>query len=216
MVTVEDLINFESQIGDLFNNKKIKAPIHLYSGNEDKMIELFKEIDSENDWVCCTWRNHYQALLKGIPEDFLKEEIIKGKSMVMTLPEYKFICSSIVGGIPSIATGIALGNKLSGLNNHVWCWVGDMSSETGAFHESYKYARNQNLPITFIVESNGLSVLTPTDEIWNRDVPYFIDDVDGWKKQILDNGIYRQPNLIYYTYSNKKYPHAGAGQRVQF
>lgn len=216
MVTVNDLINFESQIGDLFNNKKIKAPIHLYSGNEEKMMEIFKSINIEDDWVCCTWRNHYQALLKGIPAEFLKNEIIKGKSMVMTLPEYKLICSSIVGGIPSIATGIALGNKLSGLNNHVWCWVGDMSSETGAFHEAYKYSRNYNLPITFIVESNGLSVLTPTDEIWNRNIPYFIDDKTLWLETIKNNKIYKQPNLIYYHYLNKKYPHAGAGQRVQF
>jgi pyruvate dehydrogenase E1 component alpha subunit len=216
MVTVEDLIKFESHIGDLFNNKQIKAPIHLYSGNEDKMIEIFKSININDDWVCCTWRNHYQAILKGIPTDLLKNEIIKGKSMVMTLPEYKFICSSIVGGIPSIATGIALGNKLKGLNSNVWCWIGDMSSETGAFHESYKYARNHNLPITFIVESNGLSVLTPTDEIWNRDIPYFIDDKTLWLKNISNGKIYTQPNLIYYHYSNKKYPHAGAGQRVQF
>jgi TPP-dependent pyruvate/acetoin dehydrogenase alpha subunit len=216
MVTVEELIKFESQIGNLFNNKQIKAPIHLYSGNEEKMIEIFKSINVINDWVCCTWRNHYQAILKGIPMRFLQDEIIKGKSMVMTLPEYKFICSSIVGGIPSIATGIALGNKLEGLDNHVWCWVGDMSSETGAFHESYKYARNHNLPITFIVESNGLSVLTPTDEIWNRNIPYFIDNKELWIETISNNGIYKQPNLIYYHYLNKKYPHAGAGQRVQF
>ena len=216
MVTAEELIKFESQIGDLFNNKQIKSPIHLYSGNEEKMIEIFKSINVINDWVCCTWRNHYQAILKGIPMRFLQDEIIKGKSMVMTLPEYKFICSSIVGGIPSIATGIALGNKLEGLNNHVWCWVGDMSSETGAFHESYKYARNHNLPITFVVESNGLSVLTPTDEIWNRNIPYFIDNKELWMETISNNGIYEQPNLIYYHYSNKKYPHAGAGVRVQF
>lgn len=216
MVTIEDLIKFESEIGELFNSKQIKAPIHLYSGNEEKMIEIFKSIDVNKDWICCTWRNHYQALLKGIPSDLLKIEILKGKSMVLTLPDYKFICSSIVGGIPSIAVGIALGNKLSGSVGNVWCWVGDMSAETGAFHESYKYARNYNLPITFIVESNGLSVLTPTDEIWNRKIPYFIDEKELCKETIMNDGIYRQPNLIYYYYSNKKYPHAGAGKRVQF
>lgn len=216
MVTAKDLIEFETKIGDLFNNKQIKAPIHLYHGNEEIMIELFQTIDIENDWVCCTWRNHYQALLKGIPADFLTDEIIKGKSMVQTLPEYKFICSSIVGGIPSIATGIALGNKLDNNNSHVWCWVGDMSAETGHFHEAYKYARNHNLPITFIVESNSLSVLTPTDDIWKREIPYYIDDVADCIDTLYNNGIYKQPNLIYYKYTNTKYPHAGAGQRVQF
>lgn len=216
MVTAEKLIQFESEIGDLFNNKKIKAPIHLYHGNEEQMIEIFKSVNIENDWVCCTWRNHYQALLKGIPSDLLKSEIIKGKSMVQTLPEYKFICSSIVGGIPSIATGIALGNKLSNNNSHVWCWIGDMSAETGHFHEAYKYSKNNDLPITFIVESNKLSVLTPTDDVWNRSIPYYIDNVEDSDKILRSGGIYRQKNLIYYQYENKKYPHAGAGQRVQF
>lgn len=216
MITVEKLIEFENKIGDMFNNKQIKAPIHLYNGNEEKMIDIFQLIDKENDWVCCTWRNHYQALLKGIPEDFLTQEIVKGKSMVQTLPEYRFICSSIVGGIPSVATGIALGNKLDGNKSKVWCWVGDMSAETGHFHEAYKYARNHDLPITFVVESNQMSVLTPTDDIWKREIPYYIDDLERCVETLNQGGIYKQPNLIYYRYKNGKYPHAGAGQRVQF
>jgi pyruvate dehydrogenase E1 component alpha subunit len=205
----DELIEFESEIADLFNNKKIKSPIHLYYGNEDLMIEIFKKIDKENDWVCCTWRNHYQALLKGIPSDILKDNIINGKSMVLTLPEYKFICSSIVGGIPSIATGIAFANKLLGNGQHVWCWVGDMTAETGAFHEAYKYSLNHNLPITFIVEDNKKSVCSPTDKIWGRSTPYYLQSE-------YNGGILRQKNLIYYQYDNTKYPHAGAGMRVQF
>ena len=81
----EQLIQFETEIGDSFNRGEIKAPIHLYSGNEDLMIELFKDIDIENDWVCCTWRNHYQGLLKGIPADVMTKNIMEGKSMVVNL-----------------------------------------------------------------------------------------------------------------------------------
>jgi hypothetical protein len=91
-----------------------------------------------------------------------------------------------------------------------------MSAETGAFHEAYKYARTQFLPITFIIESNGLSVTTPTKEVWNRSIPYYIDDKFEFISRIETGGIYAQPNLIYYKYTNTKYPHAGAGQRVQF
>ena len=136
--TPTDLIEFENHIGDLFNNGLIKAPVHLYAGNEDFMIEVFKDINIEDDWVCCTWRNHYQGLLKGIPAKVMEDNIVQGKSMVAMLPQYKFICSSIVGGIPSIATGIALANKMQGSKSRVWCWVGDMSAETGHFHEAYK------------------------------------------------------------------------------
>jgi TPP-dependent pyruvate/acetoin dehydrogenase alpha subunit len=203
----QDLINFESDIAALFNAAKIKAPIHLYANNEENIIRVFEKIDKENDWVCCTWRNHYQALLKGIPSDLLKEKIIQGKSMVMNLPEYKFICSSIVGGIPSIATGIALASKLKDSGDHVWCWAGDMSAETGAWSESYRYAVAHHLPITFIVEDNELSVMTPTAEVWGS---------NKWYLPVQGLSYYESPHLIYYKYKNEKYPHAGAGIRVQF
>jgi len=209
MVTKEDLISFETEIGSIFDEGKIKAPIHLYSGNEDYIIDIFKEIDIKNDWVCCTWRNHYQGLLKNIPKEEFKNNIVKGKSMVAMMPDHKFICSSIVGGIPSIATGIAFSIKLQNKSNKVWCWVGDMSAETGAFHEAYKFSVNHDLPITFIVEDNKKSVCTPTDTVWGRNNPYFLD-----KK--YSTGILKQPKLYYYQYTNIKYPHAGAGKRVQF
>lgn len=209
MVNKDFLVSFEKEIGDLFNDAKIRAPVHLYYGNEDFMIEIFEEIDKTDDWVCCTWRNHYQALLKEIPPEVVKSNILDGKSMVMNLPEYKFLCSSIVGGIPSIATGIALSIKLQNKSNRVWCWVGDMTAETGAFHEAYKYSLNQNLPITFVVEDNNKSVCTPTESVWARKQPYYLDGV-------YQGGIHRQPNLYYYQYTNNLYPHAGAGKRIQF
>lgn len=206
-MTKEDLIKFEEEIGALFNAAKIRAPIHLYANNEENIMKVFEKIDAKNDWVCCTWRNHYQALLKGIPPELLREKIIEGKSMVMNLPEYKFICSSIVGGIPSIATGLALAAKLKGTGEHVWCWTGDMSAETGAWSEAYKYSVAQNLPITFVVEDNELSVLTPTKEVWGE---------NKWYLPIAGLEYYESPHLIYYKYKNDKYPHAGAGIRVQF
>jgi len=204
----QDLIDFETEIGDMFNKALIRAPIHLYAGNEDAIMRVFKKIDVKNDLICCTWRNHYQALLKGIPPELLKERIVAGKSMVMNLPEYKFICSSIVGGIPSIATGIALAAKLKGTTERVWCWTGDMSAETGAWAEAYKYAVAQDLPITFVVEDNELSVLTPTHEMWGNEKWYLPKHNNGrdWESE----------HLIYYSYKNDKYPHAGAGVRVQF
>lgn len=205
----EDLIEFEKEIADTFDLGRIKAPIHLYSGNENLMLEIFKEVDIKNDWVCCTWRNHYQGLLKGIPREVFKQNILDGKSMVANMPEYKFVCSSIVGGIPPIASGIAMAIKLKGKTNHVWCWVGDMTAETGAFHEAYKFSLNHDLPITFIVEDNKKSVCTPTPNVWKRETPYYLDSE-------YEGGLLRQKNLIYYQYTSTKYPHAGAGKRVQF
>ena len=72
------LIAFEKEIADLFNSGKIKAPIHLYHGNENHVIKIFKKIRNE-DWVFCSWRSHYQCLLKGVPRNEIKKEIRRPK-----------------------------------------------------------------------------------------------------------------------------------------
>ena len=35
---------FEEEIANLFNNAKIRAPVHLYYGNEENIINVFKKI----------------------------------------------------------------------------------------------------------------------------------------------------------------------------
>lgn len=197
--TETELISFEEDIANEFNSAKIKAPIHLYSGNESKMIEIFNQI-KDDDWVFCTWRSHYQCLLKGVPPNILKDDIMNGKSITLCYPEYKVYSSAIVTGNIPIATGVALDIKRKKQNNKVWCFVGDMTSETGTFFENWKYSVNFDLPITFIIEDNSKSVCTDTRKTWNNNHLFF----ENINKKI-----------IYYKYETK-YPHAGAGKRVQF
>ena len=113
MWTPKELIAFEDQIAALFNAAKIKAPVHLYYGNEEKIIEVFREVQ-DDDWVMCSWRSHYQCLLKGVPSEKLKEEIVAGRSISLCFPEQKIVSSAIVGGILPIALGVAMGIKRSG------------------------------------------------------------------------------------------------------
>jgi TPP-dependent pyruvate/acetoin dehydrogenase alpha subunit len=161
LLTKEQLVDFETDIANCFNNAMIKAPVHLYDGNEEQMINIFKNVEPE-DWVFCSWRSHYQCLLKGVPQEQLKQDILAGKSITLCYPEYNIYSSAIVTGNIPIATGAALDIKRKGGTNHVWCFVGDMTSETGAFFENWKYAVNHDLPITYVIENNGKSVCTET------------------------------------------------------
>ena len=195
-----DLINFEDSIAKLFNEAKIKAPIHLYSGNEKFLINFFKKV-KKNDWVLCSWRSHYQCLLKGVPPKKIKNEIIDGKSISLCFLEYKVYSSAIVGGTLPIAVGLAMSLKRKKSKNKIYCFIGDMTSETGIAHECIKYSRNKKLPIHFIVEDNRKSVCTDTRKVWSK------------KKLIYEN--VSDKFVTYYKYK-LKYPHAGAGQRVQF
>ena len=203
MYTVEELIEFENEIADCFNNAQIKAPVHLYNGNEGQIIEVFKKHNiGKDDWVLGSWRSHYQCLLKGVPKEELKEAILNGRSISLCFKEYRVFCSGIVTGALPIAVGIALDIKRKGEQNKVYCFMGDMTSETGMAHECIKYARNHKLPIHFIVEDNGKSVCTDTRATWNQEKLTYEDISDEY--------------VTYYRYTLDKYPHAGAGIRVQF
>ena len=196
----KDLILFEEKIATLFNAGKIRAPVHLYYGNEDQIIKVFKKI-KKNDWVFCSWRSHYQALLKGIPKYKIIKEVVDGKSISLCFPKYNFYSSAIVGGVLPIAVGVAKAQKLKKSKSKVFCFLGDMTSETGIAHETIKYSMNFNLPIHFIIEDNDISVCSETKKVWG-----------------LNKLTYEKVNnkfITYYKYKNK-YPHAGAGIRVQF
>ena len=203
MLNEKELIEFENDIADCFNNAKIKAPVHLYNGNESEIIKVFRDNKiSPEDWILCSWRSHYQCLLKGVPKEKLKQAILEGRSISLSFKEYRVLCSGIVTGQLSVALGIALDIKRKRENNKVYCFMGDMTSETGAAHEVIKYARNHKLPIHFIIEDNGKSVCTDTRATW------------GVKKLTFE-GV-NDEYITYYKYKLDKYPHAGAGIRVQF
>ena len=168
--TREELIEFENEIAARFDNAEIHAPVHLYNGNEDQIMEVFRKHNiGPEDWVLGSWRSHYQCLLKGVPKDELTEAILKGRSISLCFSKQRVLCSGIVTGVLPISVGIALDIKRKGGKNKVYCWMGDMTSETGTAHESIKYARNHKLPIHFIIEDNGKSVCTNTRATWGVD-----------------------------------------------
>ena len=199
-MTKEDLVKFEEEIAELFNAAKIFAPVHLYNGNEEQIIKVFENIRSQ-DWVFCSWRSHYQCLLKGVPPKEIKEEIIAGRSISLCFPDYQIYSSALVGGSLPVAVGTAIAIKRKDEDSKVYCFMGDMTSETGIAHECIKYSRNHQLPIHFIIEDNSKSVCTDTRETWNVSSLSYEEKHDS--------------NITYYHYETK-YPHAGAGTRVQF
>tara|TARA_A100001391_G_scaffold184779_1_gene152881 strand:- start:625 stop:1257 length:633 start_codon:yes stop_codon:yes gene_type:complete len=194
-ITPQDLIDFETQIKNDYEAGNIRGPIHLAKNNEDELIEIFQYV-SEDDWVFAAWRNHYHALLHGVEPEKLYNSILEGRSMGSNNVSPNFYASSIVGGIIPLALGAALALKKKGSKNRVWCFIGDMTMETGVFHEAYKYARNFKLPLQWVVEDNNMSVHTPTDMAWG-------------KKSRVPGGV------IYYKY-DMEYPHHGTGKWVNF
>ena len=195
MITSNELRAFEEDIKEEFLAGSIRAPIHLSGGNEEQLISIFRDV-IPNDWVFSTHRSHYHALLKGVPPELVKHEIMAGRSMHLNFKEYKFFTSSIVAGCCPIAVGVAMAIKRRGGNEKVWVFVGDMAAKAGIFRESCEYAGRNTLPITFVVEDNEFSTNTPTDKAWG-DYRWYYN---------MDTG---------YTYK-RIYPHINAGKWVDF
>jgi TPP-dependent pyruvate/acetoin dehydrogenase alpha subunit len=209
-LTSEDLIKFEEECVELFGQKKIRAPIHLDNGNEHQLIQVFSKHVSPEDWVMGSWRMHYKCLLKGVPPEELKNAILEGRSIGLCFQEHKIISSAIVGGILPIALGTALGIKQSGGKNKVVCFVGDMTSQSGIFHECRTYAVNHGLPVLWVIEDNGKSVCTDTKQVWGTDRLL-------WEPQHYKEGVYEVAEDVLYFKYESKYPHAGGGgKRIQF
>tara|TARA_B100000287_G_scaffold430900_1_gene487062 strand:+ start:1845 stop:2471 length:627 start_codon:yes stop_codon:yes gene_type:complete len=194
-ITPEELIDFETRVKEKYERGEIGGPIHLSKNNEKELIEIFQYIHEE-DWVFVPWRNHYQALLHGVDQDKLFNSISDGNSMHTNNVKPNFYSSSIVGGIIPLALGVSMALKEQKSYKRVWCFVGDMTMETGIFHEAYKYAKNFDLPLNWVIEDNNMSVHTPTDLAWKN------------KQEV-------PKDVIYYSYE-MGYPHHGTGNWVNF
>ena len=195
-LTKSDLIAFENEIADLFLAKQIRAPIHLSSGNEQQLIDIFEQHVNDQDYVLSNWRSHYHCLLKGVPPMELRQSILEGHSIALCFPKYRILSSAIVGGMAPIAVGLAMGIKRKSEQRKVVVFIGDMTSLTGIVHESMEYSRRHALPVLWIIEDDGRSVYTDTQAAWGP----FVKD---------------RTNVIRYEYRNK-YPHVGLEKFVSF
>ena len=198
----QDLINFEVDIEKEFCDGNIRAPIHLSDGNEDQLIYFFDDYINKEDIIFSTWRSHYHALLHGIPKEEVKRQIMDGHSMSINYDNPKFFSSAIVGGILPIAVGVALSIKREKGDNKVFCFIGDMTAETGIYHECQKYAENFKLPIIFVIEDNGVSVGADTKKAWG---------IKGSNMRFI-----QKDTIKGYSYKKEKYPHVGAKKFITF
>ena len=203
VLTKKDLVEFEKEIAGIFAEGRIRAPVHLRAGREQKLINIFREENiGPEDYVFGFWDSHELALLKGVPRDEVKQAIIDGRSISLCFPEYNVYCSGMVGSLMGTAVGTAWGLKHQKRKGRAFLFCGEMSAETGIFHEAVKYAVHFDLPIKFIVCDNGVSVMTDTREVWGSPMPWFKNTRFAKK-------------IIYFKYKNG-YPHSGLGKLIKF
>ena len=73
---------------------------------------------------------------------------------------------SLGQGASTTATGAALGNKIDGRTNHVFCVIGDGEADEGQVWESFQFAYAHKLDnLIYFIDKNGYQLDGPTDDI---------------------------------------------------
>lgn len=154
---------FETKCAELYQREKIRGFLHLYDGEEAVSVGVMQVLRPQ-DTVLATYREHGQAIARGIPMTVLMAEMYgkregccrgRGGSMHVFDRSRRFLGGNaiVAGGLP-LAVGTALAAQLRGDDAVTVCFFGDGAVEEGEFHESINLAALWRLPLLFVCENN--------------------------------------------------------------
>jgi len=164
---------FEEKAEEAYAIGKIGGFCHLHIGQEGSAAGCIGPL-RENDYVISGYREHTQALAKGLDPNVVMAELYgksqgasggRGGSMHIFGVDQAFMGGhGIVGGQIPLATGMGWAIKYRGEDRVAMCFMGEAAVNQGAFHESLNMAAVWNLPVIFVVENNGYGMGTA----WSR------------------------------------------------
>lgn len=154
---------FEEKAEEGYAIGKIGGFCHLHIGQEGVAEGCIRPL-RQDDYVISAYREHTQALAKGVEPGSVMAELYgrsggassgKGGSMHIFGVEQGFMGGhGIVGGQIPLGAGIAWAIKYRGGDQVCLCFMGDAAVNQGAFHEAKNMAAVWGLPVIFIVENN--------------------------------------------------------------
>jgi pyruvate dehydrogenase E1 component alpha subunit len=154
---------FEEKCAEMYSLGKISGFLHLYIGEEAVAVGAMQSL-TPDDNIVATYREHGQALARGIPANVVMAEMYgkatgcsrgHGGSMHIFDRTRRFYGGyAIVGGGLPIAVGLALADKMQKRPGITACFFGDGAVAEGEFHESMNLAALWRLPALFLCENN--------------------------------------------------------------
>jgi pyruvate dehydrogenase E1 component alpha subunit len=154
---------FEEKAAELYTLGKIRGFLHLYIGEEAVAVGALQAF-TPDDAIVATYREHGQALARGVPAGALMAEMYgkangccrgRGGSMhVFDVGRRFYGGHAIVGAGLPVAVGLGLADALARRERVTACFFGDGAVAEGEFHESMNLAALWNLPVLFLCENN--------------------------------------------------------------
>lgn len=160
---------FEEKCMELYSAMKIRGFLHLYDGEEAVAVGAMQALKPE-DAVVATYREHGQALTRGVPMTTVMAEMYgkqegcsrgRGGSMHLFDQATRFYGgNAIVGGGLPLALGLGLADKMQKTGRITACFFGDGAAAEGEFHETLNLAVLWQVPVLFICENNQYAMGT--------------------------------------------------------
>ena len=154
---------FEERCAEAYALGKIGGFCHLYIGQEAVSTGSLS-ILRPDDYIITTYRDHGQALARGITPRAVMAELFgridgcargKGGSMHMFDKSLNFLGGhGIVGAHVPLGTGVGFAIKYRGGDQVCLCFMGESVVNTGAFHEALNMAGLWKLPVVYVIENN--------------------------------------------------------------
>ncbi|HEU5108769.1 MAG TPA: pyruvate dehydrogenase (acetyl-transferring) E1 component subunit alpha [Micromonosporaceae bacterium] len=163
---------FEERCVELYSATKIRGFLHLYIGEEAVAVGVLAAL-TPADAVVSTYREHGQALARGVAADAVMAEMYgrstgcsrgRGGSMHLFDAATRFYGgNAIVGGGLPLAVGLALADRMRQRPAVTVCFFGDGAVAEGEFHECLNLAALWRLPVLFCCENNLYAMGTAVD-----------------------------------------------------
>jgi pyruvate dehydrogenase E1 component alpha subunit len=160
---------FEEKAAEVYTQGKIRGFLHLYIGEEAVAVGAMQAL-TPDDAIVATYREHGQALARGVPAGSIMAEMFgkasgssrgRGGSMHIFDASRRFYGGyAIVGGGLPIAVGLALADKMQSRARVTACFFGEGAVAEGEFHESLNLAALWQLPVLFLCENNRYAMGT--------------------------------------------------------
>jgi pyruvate dehydrogenase E1 component alpha subunit len=165
---------FEEKAAEAYALGKIGGFCHLYIGQEAVAVGALAAL-RDDDYVICSYREHGQALARGVPATAVMAELFgkatgcsrgKGGSMHLFAADKRFLGGhAIVGGHIPLAAGIGFAIKYRGGDQVCICFFGEAAVNIGAFHEALNMASVYKLPVIFCCENNRYGMGTAFERV---------------------------------------------------
>jgi pyruvate dehydrogenase E1 component alpha subunit len=163
---------FEERCAEAYALGRIGGFCHLYIGQEAVGTGAIAAL-REDDYIITTYRDHGQALARGMSARTLMAELFgrsdgcargKGGSMHLFDRNLNFLGGhGIVGGHVPLAAGVGFAIKYRGGDQVCLCFMGESVVNTGAFHEALNMASLWKLPVVFLIENNRYGMGTAVE-----------------------------------------------------